>query len=356
MHRWALGLMSGTSLDGVDAALILTDGRTVGRHGPWLTLPYPRRLREGLRAALKDRGDTGGLEKRMTEFHAVAARRLLHLAGMAARDLAVVGFHGHTIWHRPAEGRTWQIGDGPLLARLAGVPVVYDFRSADVAAGGQGAPLVPLYHAARAAAMPKPLAVLNLGGVANLTWIGEHDALLAFDTGPGNALVDDWLLRTKGQRMDQGGQLAAMGKADEATLRVMLSHPYFAATPPKSLDRGDFTLAPVAALAPADGAATLSEFTARAVKAGLAHLPAVPTSFLVAGGGRHNLTIMAALKRHLPAPVVAVEAAGWHGDALEAEAFAFLAVRALEGLPLSLPTTTGVPHPMPGGRIAHPAA
>jgi anhydro-N-acetylmuramic acid kinase len=292
----------------------------------------------------------------MTKFHALAARQLLHLAGMAARDLAVVGFHGHTIWHRPAEGRTWQIGDGALLARLSGVPVVYDFRSADVAAGGQGAPLVPLYHAARAAGLPKPLVILNLGGVANLTWIGEHDALLAFDTGPGNALVDDWLLHTKGQKMDEGGRLAAAGKADEAALRVMLSHAYFAASPPKSLDRGDFTLAPVAALAPADGAATLSEFTARAVKAGLAHLPAAPKSFLVAGGGRHNLTMMAALKRHLPAPVIAVEAAGWHGDALEAEAFAFLAVRALEGLPLSLPTTTGVPRPMPGGRIAHPAA
>ncbi len=356
MHRWALGLMSGTSLDGVDAALILTDGRTVGRHGPWLTLPYPRRLREGLRAALQGRGDMRALEKRMTEFHAVASRRLLNLAGMAAGDLAVVGFHGHTIWHRPAEGRTWQIGDGALLARLAGVPVVYDFRSADVAAGGQGAPLVPLYHAALAAELPRPLAVLNIGGIANLTWIGEDGALLAFDTGPGNALLDDWLLRTMGRRMDEGGRLAAAGQADEAVLAAMLGHGYFAAPPPKSLDRGDFTLAPVVGLAPADGAATLSEFTARAVKAGLAHLPSAPQSVLISGGGRHNMAVMAALRHHLPAPVMAVEAAGWHGDALEAEAFAFLAVRALEGLPLSLPTTTGVPRPMPGGRVARPLA
>ncbi|MDP7549220.1 MAG: anhydro-N-acetylmuramic acid kinase, partial [Alphaproteobacteria bacterium] len=231
-----------------------------------------------------------------------------------------------------------------------------DFRTADVAAGGQGAPLAPLYHGALAAALPKPLAVLNIGGVANVTWIGPDQQMLAFDTGPGNALIDDWMRRCGRGEMDRDGQLARAGQVDHGALAGLLANGYFDEVPPKSLDRDDFTLPMAPGWSPEDGAATLTAFTAQAVARAFGHLPEAPGQWLVCGGGRHNPALMAALGEVLAVPVAPVETVGWRGDFLEAEAFAYLAIRHLDGLPLSLPGTTGVPRPLPGGRINRHAA
>ena len=348
--RWALGLMSGTSLDGLDAALIRSDGGGRVEAGPRLTRAYDESFRGRLRAALGQNGQVDGVERTLTLKHAEAVRDLLAEANMAPANVCVVGFHGHTIWHEPEAGRTRQIGDGALLAAEIGIDVVCDFRARDMAAGGQGAPLAPLYHAALAADLPKPFAVLNLGGVGNLTWIGPGaDRILAFDTGPGNALIDDWAARHTGRPVDVDGALARAGQVAEDALAALLDHPYFALPPPKSLDRDAFDPAPVAGLSVADGAATLTAFTAAAVARAGAQLPSPPGRWLVTGGGRHNPALMAALAARLAAPVAPVEAVGWDGDALEAQAFAYLALRSLDGLPLSLPGTTGVARPTTGG-------
>lgn len=345
----AIGLMSGTSMDGVDAALLRSDGERVAAFGPWLTRPYDGRLRARLRAVLGGHGEVAEVERAITEAHADAVRFLLQENGIRADGVNIIGFHGHTILHAPAERRTWQIGDGALLARLLGIDVVNDFRSADVAAGGEGAPLAPLYHQALARELARPLAVLNLGGVGNLTWIGSGDELIAFDTGPGNAPIDDWLRRWGAGEMDRNGAIAAAGRVDRERLGAMLAHPFFERPPPKSLDRDEFAGLDLGGLSLPDGAATLTAFTAAAVGRALPLLPAPPRRWLVTGGGRHNPTLMAMLGERLGAPVAPVEAVGWRGDALEAEAFAFLAVRSRKGLALSLPSTTGVTRPMPGG-------
>jgi len=331
-----IGLMSGTSLDGVDAAWLETDGLSVGAMGPRLTLPYAPELRQDLRRLLDlaptlDPADgfLADVVRRLTLAHVAAVRAI----GAPAE---LIGFHGQTILHRPAERRTWQVGDAALLAAETGMAVAWDFRGADVAAGGQGAPLVPVFH---------------LGGVANLTWIGEDDTLLACDTGPGNALLDDWAARHTGAACDIDGRLALAGRVDATILARLLAHPFFAAPAPKSLDRLDFhaALDALAGLSAEDGAATLAAFTAGAVAA--TRLPSPPLRWLVAGGGRHNPALMAALREALPAPVENVEAVGWDGDALEAQAFGFLAARVQAGLPLSFPGTTGVGRPLPGGRM-----
>ena len=350
---WALGMMSGTSLDGVDAALIETDGLTVTAFGPWRTAPYPDDLRAQLRAVIEGRGAREEAECALTAFHAGLAETLLAEAGKPREQIALVGFPGHTVRHEPEAGRTDQIGDGAALARRLGIDVVGDFRSNDVAAGGQGAPLVPLFHAAlcRRSRLEPPLAVLNLGGVANVTWIGgpADEDLLAFDTGPGCALIDDWVLRMTGAPFDRDGEHARSGTVDRDALEALTAHPYFAAPPPKSLDRNAFDPAPVSGLSEGDGAATLVAFTAEAVRRALAHMPVPPLRWLVTGGGRHNPALMAALAARLGAPCDPVESVGWQGDALEAQAFGFLAVRSRRGLPLSLPRTTGVPRPLSGG-------
>ena len=401
--------MSGTSLDGIDVAALTTDGERDAVAGPAETFPYPSGFRERLRSVLggeAPRDDIAAVEDALTRLHAEAVARFRERFPRVAIDL--IGFHGHTILHRPEQRRTWQIGDGALLAQLTGIDVVGDFRSADVAAGGQGAPLVPLYHAALAAGLEKPVAVLNLGGVGNVTWIGEGpDEILAFDTGPGNALIDDWVRQHTGQAVDFDGALALSGRVSERHVIRFLEHPFFARRPPKSLDRDDFRDATPAGLSAEDGAATLTAMTAAAVAAAIRHFPAPPREWLVCGGGRHNKAIMKALARrlgpglsgrpenphpnppplagegetgalHSPPPPLAgegrvganatgalatagessgeaivrpVEAVGWDGDALEAQAFAWLAVRSLRGLPLSLPTTTGAPYPICGGRL-----
>ena len=353
----AIGLMSGTSLDGVDAAWVDTDGEGVSGFGPRLTLPYPASLRAALRVLLDRAPDLAPDDPALIE--AVARLTDHHADAVAALDqpAELIGFHGQTILHRPDQGRSWQIGDAARLAAATGLSVAYDFRGADVAAGGQGAPLAPVFHAALAAAVPqRPLAVLNIGGVANLTWIGADGALLACDTGPGNGPLDDWAARHTGVAYDRDGALARAGRADAAVLGRLLAHPYFSRPAPKSLDRLDFSPALAASglerLSAPDGAATLAAFTAAAVAA--TALPAPPRRWLVCGGGRRNPALMAALAAALPAPVAPVEAVGWDGDALEAQCFAFLAVRVARGLALSFPTTTGAPRPLPGGRIAQP--
>jgi anhydro-N-acetylmuramic acid kinase len=354
----SIGLMSGTSLDGIDAALLTTDGERIFEHGPAATFAYPADFRERLRALLGREPDPSWrpVIEELTDRHAEAVANLLANAGLPASAVDVIGFHGQTIWHRPERRRTLQIGDGERLAAATGISVVDDFRSADVAAGGQGAPLVPLYHAALAGALEKPLAVLNIGGVANLTWIGPAEMdpnLLAFDTGPGNALIDDWVSAKTGCAFDEAGRLAASGRADDERVRAWLQHHFFRRPPPKSVDRNEFrsALTDIAFLSPADGAATLAAFTARAVAGSLPLLPTPPARWLVCGGGRHNPVLLRTIADATGAPVDTVEAVGWRGDFLEAEAFAYLAVRSLRGLPLTLPTTTGTPRPLTGGRL-----
>ncbi len=352
----AIGLMSGTSLDGVDAAWIETDGVRIERLGKRLTLPYDKALRTALRELTERAGML--LPDDAELLRLTTAITLAHAEAVAAigEPADVIGMHGQTILHRPDAGRTWQIGDAAWLAGQTGLPVVHDFRSADVAAGGEGAPLVPVFHAALAAGLERPLAVLNIGGVANVTWIGPDGRLVAFDTGPGNGPLDDWMQRKTGQPFDTDGALASVGQVNDAVLERLLAHPYFARSWPKSLDRLSFSAwiaeSGLAGLDAAGGAATLAAFTARA--AAFAPLPAPPARWLVAGGGRHHRAIMAALRHAIDAPVAPVEAVGWDGDALEAQCFGFLAARVLAGLPLSFPETTGVPAPLPGGRLAIP--
>jgi anhydro-N-acetylmuramic acid kinase len=341
--------MSGTSLDGIDVAMIETDGRERAIPGAALTFPYPPDFRERLRSVLGGVGPVAAIEAELTELHGDAIEHFLREHRGLAID--IVGFHGHTILHRPAERRTWQIGDGALLAERLGLDVVADFRSADVAAGGEGAPFAPLYHAALAGALPKPIAVLNIGGVANVTWIGGPKEILAFDTGPGNALIDDWVRRHTGAAADLDGALARAGAVSAAHVENFLASPYFDRLPPKSLDRDDFREALPTGLSLEDGAATLTEMTAAAVAVATQHFPAPVEQLLVTGGGRHNPALIEAVGRRLNVPVKPVEAVGWHGDALEAQAFAYLAVRSVLGLPLSLPSTTGVPRPSFGGRL-----
>lgn len=354
MMRTVIGLMSGTSMDGIDAALLRTDGEGAAEAGAFLTVPYSEGFRDRLRACLGNQdefADIADVQRELTLHHADAVLSLLEQAGLTAEQVDLIGFHGHTILHDPDARRTWQIGDGALLARRTGIAVVDDFRTADVAAGGQGAPLLPLYHRALAAALDKPLAVLNLGGVGNVTWIGADDGVIACDTGPGNAMIDDWVLARTGRAYDEDGALARAGRVDPVALAHLLNTRFFDRPAPKSLDRDAFDPAPVAGLSIEDGAATLTAFTVESVARILPHLPQPPRRWLVTGGGRRNAAIMDGLTARLGVPVEPVETVGWNGDALEAQGFAYLAVRSRLGLPLSLPTTTGVPRPLTGGRF-----
>ena len=368
-----IGLMSGTSVDAVDAALIETDGE-----GHVLGLSAHDRPYSDAERALIRRAAARALELPAPAHDPLIAEaeRVLTLAhaeavaSLAGQEQAtLIGFHGQTVAHRPpgyfrsvASGSghpspfTWQIGDAPLLARLTGRPVVYDFRSADVAAGGEGAPLAPGYHRALASNVERPVGILNLGGVGNLTWFDEAGGWGAFDTGPGNGLIDDWVQRHRGARFDAGGALAAAGRVDEDVLARLAAAGSGGSGPggsgPKSFDRADFSIQAAEALCAADGAATLTAFTAETVAQALAGLPIRLKRLLVTGGGRHNPTLMRMIAERTGVPVAPVEQEGWHGDALEAQAFAWLAVRHLKGLPLSWPETTGVPMPMTGGRLA----
>ena len=358
----ALGLMSGTSMDGIDAALIDTDGDTRVVPRAFAITPYAPEFRARLRAAaaralaLPRPGPDpliDAVAAELTGLHAIAVHDLLARAGVAAAAVDLIGFHGHTVAHRPeatveAPGWTWQIGDGAGLAAATGITVIDDFRSADVAAGGHGAPFAPGYHRARSAGLGRPLGVLNLGGVGNLTWFAADGRWGSFDTGPANALIDDWVAQQTGASHDEGGALAAAGSIHAGVLTAMLDLPWFDLPPPKSLDRAAFSIAPVRGLGPADGAATLTAFTAETVRLALGQVPPLHR-LLVTGGGRHNATLMRMIAERTGVAVEPVEAVGWNGDALEAEAFAWLAVRSAARQPTSWPETTGVPVPVCGG-------
>ena len=362
----AIGLMSGTSLDGIDVAYLETDGETIVKRGPAQTFPYDDRMRELLATAIAAAGNLATRNERpatllraehaLTERHASAVAQFLNHAGMDNASIDLIGFHGQTVLHRPEHGLTVQLGLGELLANTTRCPVIYDLRAADVAAGGQGAPLVPAYHRALTVKLPaRPLAIVNIGGVANVTWIGRDGGLIAFDTGPGNALLDDWMMRCANAPRDENGAAAARGRADEDIVRDLLSHPCFAKPPPKSLDRNAFATDAVDKLSTDDGAATLAAFTAQAIARSREHMPEEPELWIVAGGGRRNRTIMRLLAGRVQGAVVPAEAVGIDGDSLEAEAWAYLAVRSVKGLPITFPGTTGAPVPMTGGLRADPS-
>jgi anhydro-N-acetylmuramic acid kinase len=364
MH--ALGLMSGTSLDGIDVAYIETDGETVAKRGPALTYPYDDRMRGLLATAIADaktltsrderRASLSEAERELTDQHAAAIAQFLEKTGIDHGAIDLVGFHGQTVLHRPEIGLTVQLGLGERLAETTHIPVIYDLRAADIAAGGQGAPLVPVYHRALTARLPaRPLAIVNIGGVANVTWIGRDGSLIAFDTGPGNALLDDWMKQRAGSAHDENGEAAAQGTVDEAAVRELLCHRYFTKPPPKSLDRNTFSADAVVGLSTNDGAATLAAFTAQTIARSREYMPEEPELWIVAGGGRHNRTIMRMLAARVQYAVVPAEAANIDGDSLEAEAWAYLAVRSVKGLPITFPGTTGVPEPMTGGVRADPS-
>jgi anhydro-N-acetylmuramic acid kinase len=364
---WSVGLMTGTALDGfIDAALLRTDGEEIAAFGAWRLQAYDAGLRARLAASIDaarawdfagpEPDAVTAAEADYTRAHALAVAALLDEAGLAPSDVAVIGFHGLTVLHRPAAGRTRQIGDGALLARLTGIPVAFDFRSADVAAGGQGAPLAPVYHAAllRNAGLADPAAVLNLGGVANITWWGGGEEVAAFDCGPANGPLNEWVEAHGLGAYDRDGRLAASGMVHEGLLLQLLDHPWLGEAWPKSLDRYDFSASMVRGLSPADGAATLTAFTAAAIGIGLDICPKRPDAVVACGGGRKNPVLIAEIERRARVRVIPAEQVGWRGDAIEAEAFAHLAVRTLRGLPLSFPSTTGVAAPTPGGRVARP--
>lgn len=367
MMLTALGLMSGTSLDGVDVAMIETDGKKVKAFGPSGYRPYTDRERGLLRQALTEAvhlpqrdarpGILAEAERAVTMAHAEAVAAFTAQNRITREDIDIVGFHGQTVLHRPERRLTVQIGDGPALARAIHIPVMHDFRAADVEAGGQGAPFVPVYHRALAQSLDRegPIVVVNIGGVSNITYIDGSDTLIACDTGPGNALLDDFMFRVMSQRFDCEGRMAAQGTADEVWIRRALDLPFFRKPPPKSLDRNDFAGLKLGEMKPADGAATLTAFTAAAIARIVPLLPKRPNSWIVAGGGARNLTMLRMLRERLqPATVEAAETLGWASDAIEAQAFGFLAARGMKGLPLSYPATTGVPMPMTGGVIARP--
>ena len=368
----AIGLMSGTSYDGVDVALINTDGEAIGRVGPTGYRAYSEEERVVLRRAMAAAANLGNRTERpaflaeaeslVTRVHAEAVEAFLAANGVPAPEVAVVGFHGQTVVHQPERRLTVQLGNGPALAARLGISVVHDFRAADVAAGGQGAPVVPVFHRAmvRSLDRPRPLGVLNLGGVANVTFIDGENEIVACDTGPGNALIDDFLRLRTGHPQDTDGRIAAAGRVDEAAVARVLAHPFFAKAPPKSLDRNELRhwIAEQGGLADKsteDGAATLTAITAATVARVVEVLPRAPAAFIAAGGGTRNPTLMRMLAGRLaPASIESADGVGWSADALEAQAFAYLAVRTLNGLPITFPGTTGAPHPLNGGVLSRP--
>ncbi len=362
----ALGLMSGTSMDGVDVALIDTDGESQVAAIAYASFPYDQFeravLRDALAAAagLRDRDARPAplqeAEKLVTERHGTAVERFLESHLVAPSTIDAVGFHGQTVLHRPEARLTIQIGDGQALATRLGVPVAWDFRAADVAGGGQGAPLVPVYHAALVAnaRFAGPVAIVNIGGVANLTLIVRDHDPIACDTGPGNALIDDLVLERTGRLFDGNGALASAGRVDAGALASLLDHAYFAMPAPKSLDRNAFSRSAVAHLATEDAAATLTAFTAASVALAIDGLSARPERVIVCGGGARNPCLMRELAARLPCGLASADDVGWSVDAMEAEAFAYLAVRRLRDLPITFPGTTGIAAPLAGGRLSRP--
>jgi anhydro-N-acetylmuramic acid kinase len=361
----SIGLMSGTSLDGIDVALIKTDGSSVVKRGPAETFPYTEDQRALLRRALKDAtslrtrtarpGALADAETAITSWHTAAVQQFLRKHKLQVANIDLIGFHGQTVLHRPEQRLTIQLGDGQALANATGMSVVYDLRQQDVSEGGQGAPLVPVYHQALSMQLTQSsVAFVNIGGVANITYVA-NDTLIAFDTGPGNALIDDFMLRHSGRAIDPDGAMAAGGRVSESVVAQFLGDSYFEMPGPKSLDRNAFNGVALDGLSVPDGAATLVAVTARSIAHASRHFPEAPAVWIICGGGRKNASIITALKSLVPV-VKSAEDCGFNGDSMEAEAWAYLAVRSQLGLPISFPATTGVLQPMTGGLIARPRA
>lgn len=346
-------------MDGIDVALVETDGQAVVRVLGGGEEVFPVGLRGQLEMVLEDPKSHAAqplvdLENAVTDAFGDAVRSFCERSGFLLEDIDLVGCHGQTIWHDPANRVTRQLNDGPRLASMLGVDVVDDFRRADVQAGGEGAPFAPLYHQVLVRDLAEPVAVLNLGGVGNVSFV-NGDEVHAFDTGPASALIDDFVRKRFDRPFDKDGALARQGKVDEAVVARFLEHDYFSRPAPKSLDRQQFhaVMGEVKALeSPLDAVATLTELTARSVLKALDLAPQHPAQWLVCGGGRANLFLLERLRALLEVPVRPIEAVGHDGDLLEAACFGYLAVRSVKGLPLSLPTTTGVPRPLTGGRLS----
>jgi anhydro-N-acetylmuramic acid kinase len=353
-----LGFMSGTSLDGVDAAILSTDGEAVHDFGPTHLIAFTADERAVLKEATEQFVKTDTVQPNLlakadaiiVDVHVRCARELL--AKPDAGRVELIGYHGQTLLHRPERKLSIQIGDPAKIARAFGIDVVADVRQADLAAGGEGAPLVPIYHAALAQRInqPGPIAFLNVGGVANFTYVGTDGSIAALDTGPGNGMLDLMVQKRGLGRYDDGGSLAAVGRIDQAVLGQLLRHPYFEREGPKSLDRYDFPLDIVDPLTAPDAAATLVAFTAKSVALGASRLPEPPKLWIVCGGGRHNPIIMSALRAVLGVCENADDF-GLRGDFIEAEALGFIAARSLRGLPVTLPRTTGVAVPTVAGKL-----
>jgi anhydro-N-acetylmuramic acid kinase len=358
----SVGLMSGTSLDGIDVAMLRTDGLSHVERGPSETFPYSTSQRQLLRDALAaatvitrrdDRsGVLGEAEAALTQWHAQAVQVFLQRCSLRASNIDLISFHGQTVIHRPEQALTVQLGDGQALAKATKIAVAYDLRAGDVAAGGQGAPLVPVYHQALAAKLDLPVAFVNIGGVANVTYVAPATDPIAFDTGPGNALLDDWMMKHTGKTRDENGATALSGTANQTAVQQFLAHPFFTKPGPKSLDRNSFPN--LEGMNIADGAATLVAMTAHSILKSSERFPSQPKTWIICGGGRHNAAIMQAL-RTTGENIIKAEVANFNGDSMEAEAWAYLGVRAQLGLPLTFPTTTGVRKPMTGGVFAMPA-
>jgi anhydro-N-acetylmuramic acid kinase len=362
LHR-AIGLMSGTSMDAIDVAFVETDGARKIFLAATAAYPYAEAERDLLRRALADAvhltdrtarpGFLAEAEAMITRRHARAVEAFLAEQAIDRTTIDIVGFHGQTVLHRPEHHLTVQIGDGSALADALGLAVAYDFRAADCAAGGQGAPLVPIFHHALAsvAAFTEPVATINIGGVANVSFLSPEKDPVACDAGPGNALIDDLMWTRTGVALDRDGAVAARGQVDETVLEQFLAHPWFLLPPPKSLDRNAFSAEPVARLSTEDAAATLTAFTAAGLARALSLMPEPTILAIVCGGGARNPTLMRELAKRLPCKVASAEQFGWSVEAMEAQAFAFLAVRTLKGLPITFPTTTGIAKPAAGGLI-----
>ena len=361
---WTIGLMSGTSLDGMDAALIKTNGIELLEFGEFISWAFTPAMQRKLSLLIRGRAplhEIAKIENEFTKLNAQIVRDLIKKSKIQKNEIKLIGFHGQTIAHDPAKGYTWQIGNGPMLAHLTGIDVIYDFRRADVAAAGEGAPLVPLYHAALFKNEPLPLGVVNIGGIANVTWIGKsensvkkdimaHD-IVAFDTGPGNGLLNDLIKNRTGKLFDEDGKIAASGKPDEKTLNNYLSDKYFAKLPPKSLDKNSFNISRTKHLSTEDAAATLTELTVQTIARSVQHLPKAPNEWMICGGGAENKFLMKRLKSLLK-NVKHISEFKLNAQEIEAQAFAFLAARSFYDLPISVPLATGVRVPTRGGVLA----
>jgi anhydro-N-acetylmuramic acid kinase len=366
----AIGLMSGTSLDGIDVALVKSNGHNCTPWGKPFHLPYSdkdkTRLQEALEIARVERKPNKSnktineLENFLTNLHYNAVVATLNLNGLKNSDIDVVGFHGQTLLHKPEERWSWQIGCGRTLSKKLKITVVNDFRRYDVSNGGQGAPLVPIYHHALFDTKRNeyPVAILNIGGVANLTWNDGRstERLVAFDTGPGNALLDDWITKNSALPFDKKGMISSKGKVKRSLVKKWMENPYFLMLPPKSLDRNQFDVSGLQKSSNVenyfeDGAATLCAFTVEAIKLAESQCPAPVKQWYVCGGGAHNPTLMNMLSKKLSGKVNLASDIGWSGDFIEAQAFAFLAVRTLYDLPITFPRTTGINKPSTGGVI-----